>query len=120
MSFWNISNGRLVDADVVVGALRHLLADDLAVLDARVGALEERRRHHDLRLDAVARHEVAADEQVEELVGAAELDVALERDRVVALEERVEELVDGRWARARRSAWRSRCARACARRCTSP
>ena len=33
------------------------------------------------------------DEQVEELVGAAELDVALERDRVVGLEQRVEELV---------------------------
>ena len=37
--------------------------------------------------------QVAADEQVELLVGAAELEVALERDRVVALHQRVQELV---------------------------
>ena len=42
---------------------------------------------------AVAGHQVAADEEVEELVGAPELDVALEGDRVVPLEQRVEELV---------------------------
>jgi hypothetical protein len=54
---------------------------------------EDGRGHHDLRLLAVARHQVAADEEVEELVGAAELDVVLQRDRVVGLEQRVEELV---------------------------
>ena len=44
---------------------------------------------------AVAPHQLAADEEVEELVGAAELDVGLEGDGVVPLAERVEELVDG-------------------------
>ena len=37
---------------------------------------------------------VAAREQVVELVGAAELDVGLDRDRVVGLHQRVEELGD--------------------------
>ena len=53
------------------------------------------RRHDALRGQAVAPHQLAADEEVEELVGAAELDVGLEDDRVVPLAERVEELVDG-------------------------
>ena len=38
--------------------------------------------------------EVATDEHVEELVAAADLDVGLEHDGVVALEKRVEELDD--------------------------
>ena len=41
----------------------------------------------------VARHDVAADVQVEELIGAAELDVRSERDRVVRLDKRIEKLV---------------------------
>ena len=55
---------------------------------------QERRRQHDLRLEAVVRHHLAAGEQVVELVGAAELDVGLDRDRVVGLHQRVEELGD--------------------------
>ena len=53
--------------------------------------------------------QLAADQQVEELVGAAELDVRLERDRVVALQQRVEELVqrDG-WLALKRLAKSSR------------
>ena len=41
-----------------------------------------------------SRMQVAADEQIEELIGAAHLDVGLQRDRVVALRERVQEFVD--------------------------
>ena len=77
---------RVRHADVVAGALGHLL-------DA-IQPLEQRRRHHDLRFEAVGRHEVAADVEVEELIGAAELDVSLQEDRVVRLGERVEELVE--------------------------
>ena len=58
-------------------------------------------------------------EQVVELVGAAELDVGLDRDRVVGLHQRVEQLRDrDRLVRAR-SAWRSRRARGSARRSSS-
>ena len=78
---------RLGDADVVAEALRHLL-------DA-VEPLEQRRRHHDLRLEPVGRHDVAADVEIEQLIGAAELDVGLEEHRVVGLRERIEELVHG-------------------------
>ena len=79
--------GRLGDADVVAEALRHLL-------DA-VQPLEQRRRHDHLRLEPVARHDVAADVEVEQLIGAAELDVGFEEHRVVRLRERIEELVHG-------------------------
>ncbi len=112
--------GRLLDADVVVGALAHLLADDDAVLDARVRPLEDGRRHDDLRALAVLAHQVAADEEVEELVGPPELHVALERDRVVALQERVEELVLVDGAALVEALRRSPCARACARRSSWP
>ena len=60
---------RILDRDRVAEALRHLL-------DA-VGADEERHGEHDLRLHALFLHQVAADEQVEDLVVAAELDVGL-------------------------------------------
>ena len=39
-------------------------------------------------------HEVAPHEQVEELIGAAQLDIRLERHRVVRLGDRVEKLVE--------------------------
>ena len=82
-----------LEADVVVGALAHLLADDVAPLPLCIGALEERGRHDHLPALSVPGHQVAAEEQVEQLVGPAELDVAREGDRVVCLQERVEELV---------------------------
>ena len=56
------------------------------------------------------------EQQVELLVGAAELDVGVDRDRVVALQQRVEQLEHRDRLAARRSAWRSRRARAAARR----
>ena len=74
-------------ADGVAERLGHLL-------DA-VRADEQRQRHDDLRLDALLAHQVAAEEKVEELVRPAELDVGFERDGVVALGERVEQLVEG-------------------------
>ena len=77
---------RLGDADVVVERLRHLV-------DA-VEPFEQRQRQDALRLLAVVPLQLAADQEVELLVGAAELDVGLQRDRVVALRERVEKLVD--------------------------
>ena len=43
---------------------------------------------------AVGALDVAAEQQVEGLVGAAELDVGAHRDRVVALQQRVEQLED--------------------------
>ena len=58
----------------------------------------------DLRLEAVGLHDLAPGEQVVELVGAAELDVRLDRDRVVGLHERVEKLRDRDRLAARRSA----------------
>ena len=64
---------RLGDPHVVAERLRHLV-------DA-VEALEQRRGEHDLGLLAVLLLEVAAHEVVEELVGAAELDVGLRPSR---------------------------------------
>ena len=37
----------------------------------------------------------AADQQIEFLIGAAELDVGAQRDRVIALHQRIQELVHG-------------------------
>ena len=87
MSLPNISLRRLGDADVVAERLRHLV-------DA-VQPLEQRHREDALRLLAVVLLQLAADQQVEFLVGAAELDVGLHRHRVVALHQRVQQLVHG-------------------------
>ena len=79
---------RLVgDADVVAIALRHLLH--------AIGALEQRQRQAHLGLHAHFFHELAASQQVEQLVGTAELDVGFDDDRVVSLHDRVEELMHG-------------------------
>ncbi|MNK76036.1 hypothetical protein D3C87_955970 [compost metagenome] len=79
--------GGVGEADVVVEGLGHLL-------DA-VRAFEDRVHHHDLGALAVRRLDLAAHEEVELLVGAAHLDVRLDGDRVVALHQGVEELVEG-------------------------
>src|SRR5581483_2836854 len=74
---------RLLDADVVAARLRHLL-----------GAVEPDEQwigDDELRRLPVALEHVAAREQVVELVGAADLDVGVDRDRVVGLHRRVEE-----------------------------
>ena len=96
------------------GEQRDVVADRRAHLRA-VPREQERRRQHDLRLEAVVLHHLAAGEQVVELVGAAELDVGLDRDRVVRLHQRVEELRDRDRLAAPPSASRSRRARASAR-----
>ena len=78
--------GGLVDADGVVERLGHLLH--------AVQSLEDGSHEDDLRFLAVVALQLAAAQQVEFLVGAAELDVALKRDRIVALHHGVEHLVE--------------------------
>jgi hypothetical protein len=75
---------RVVQVDAVVQALGHLL-------DA-VGAAQQRHGHHDLAGLTAGALQLAAEQQVEGLVGAAQLDVGLDGHRVHALHERVEEL----------------------------
>ena len=55
---------------------------------------QDRHRQHALLGLSVGALDVAREQQVEGLVGAAELDVGAHRDRVVALHERVEQLED--------------------------
>ena len=85
MSLPNISCGGFGDADVVAVGLRHLVL--------AVETFEQRHGEHDLRRLAVIVLQFAAHQQVELLVGAAEFDVALERDRVVALHHGIEQFV---------------------------
>ena len=76
--------GRFGDRDVVAERLAHLL-------DA-VGADEQRHGEDGLRLLAAGALKFPPDQVVERLVGAAELDVGANFDRVDALQQRVEEL----------------------------
>ena len=57
---------------------------------SRIGVVSDH-----LRFLAVGALQVAAHQQIESLVGAAEFDVGFERDGVVALHQRVEQLVHG-------------------------
>src|SRR5262249_31043570 len=66
---------RLVDAYGVSEGFGHFLADEPAVDEPRVGALEERRGERDLRLLSCRLLQLPPDEQIELLVGAAQLDV---------------------------------------------
>ena len=59
-----------------------------------VGAFEEGEAHDDLGFLAVGFLEVAANEDVEELVGAAKLDVGLDDDGVPALDDGVLDFVE--------------------------
>ena len=86
MSLPNISCGGFGDADVVAVGLRHLAL--------AVETFEQGHGEHDLRRLAVVGWQFAAHQQVELLIGAAEFDVALEGDRVIALHHRVEQFVD--------------------------
>ena len=70
------------------------MPSDLRHLLHAVEAFEQRHGQHDLRRLAVVFLQAAAHQQVELLVGAAELDVGLQRHRVVALHQRIQELVD--------------------------
>jgi hypothetical protein len=73
------------DADVVVLGLGHLVH--------AVQPHQQRHGEHALRLLAIFLLQMAAHEQIELLVGAAQLQVALEGHRVVALHQRVEKFV---------------------------
>ena len=75
---------RIGDPDLVAVGLRHLAL--------AVGPVEQRHGQHHLRRLAVGGLQRPAHEEVEGLVGAAELDVGADRDRVVALEHRVQQL----------------------------
>jgi len=77
---------RIGDPDVVAERLRHLV-------DA-VEPLQQRHGEDALRRLAVVLLQLAPHQEVEFLVGAAELHVGLQRDRVVPLHQRIEELVD--------------------------
>ena len=79
--------GSVGQADVVAIGLGHLAH--------AVGALEQRHGKRDLRLHAHLLHELAAGEQVEELVGAAHLDVGLDLNGVEGLHHGVQKLVQG-------------------------
>jgi hypothetical protein len=76
---------RLVDADVVAERLAHLL---LAVQPN-----QQRHQEHHLRLLPVLALQVAPDEVVEALVAAAQFHICLNRHRVIALTEWVEDFV---------------------------
>jgi hypothetical protein len=77
--------GRLVDADGVAVRLGHFLH--------AVEAFDDRRHQDDLGFLAVTALQLASGDEVELLIGTAELDVGLKRDGVVALGKRVEQLV---------------------------
>ena len=77
---------RAVERDVVAHGRAHLRA---------VPREQERRGEDHLRLEAVRLHDRPPGEQVVELVRATELHVRLDRDRVVRLHERIQELGDG-------------------------
>src|SRR5471032_1917133 len=79
--------GRLLaNADVVVLRLRHLL-------DA-VQPFQQRHGQDALLLLAVLLLQFAANQQIELLVRAAELEIGVQRNRVVTLHERVQQLVN--------------------------
>ena len=79
--------GRFGDADVVAQALGHFA---LAVEPD-----EDGHGQHDLRWLAVFALDVAADQQIEFLLGGAEFDIGFESHGVVSLQQRIEQLVDG-------------------------
>ena len=73
------------ERNVVSHRRAHLLA---------VPGHEQRSGQDDLRLEPVVLHDFAPGEQVVELIGAAELDVGLDRDGVVGLHQGIEQLGD--------------------------
>ncbi|MNM45771.1 hypothetical protein D3C81_566990 [compost metagenome] len=77
----------VVHADVVGGGLGHLL-------DA-VQTHQQRHHQHALGGHAGIFLQLAAHQQVELLIGTAELHVRFQRDRVIALQQRIEEFVNG-------------------------
>lgn len=84
---------RFADSDVIAEGFGHFGADDFAVFDAGIGPLEQGQGEDDLGFLAVFFLELTPDEEIEELVGTAEFDVSVDGDRIVALEQGVEEFV---------------------------
>ncbi len=80
-------DGRLVDADVISERLAHLVHT--------VETLKQGHRHDHLRRLAVMLLQASAHQQVELLIRAAQFDIGPQGDRVVALHQRIEKLVDG-------------------------
>src|SRR5438094_4334773 len=70
--------GGLIDAHVVPQRLTHLLHT--------VEPFEQRHREGHLWVLSVVALELSAHQEVEELIGSAELDVGLHRDRIVSLQ----------------------------------
>ena len=90
MTFLNITEGILADADVVAQALAHLLHT--------IQAFQNRHEKGDLLLLAKGFLEISTHKHVEGLVGTAELNVCLKSHRIVSLHQGVEKFVkaDGR------------------------
>ena len=76
-------------ADVVAVALGHLLN--------AIGALQQRKRQAHLGLHAHLFHKLTASKQVEQLVGAAQLNICLDNHRVICLHDGIQELVEADW-----------------------
>ncbi len=76
-----------MDADGIAKRLRHLLY--------AVKPFDDGRHQHDLRGLAIVPLQLTAYQQVEFLIGAAQLDIALQCDRVVPLRQRVQHFVQG-------------------------
>ena len=76
---------RLGDANRVVERFRHFLH--------AIEPFDERRGQHHLRGLAIGALQLATDKKIKFLVGAAQLDVGLEGDRVVSLCQRIKQLV---------------------------
>ena len=77
--------GRIGDGDMVPQRFAHLLS--------AVGADQEGKHHHDLRLLSGCALQVAAAQIVEGLVGSAELDIGFNGYAVTRLQQRVQQLV---------------------------
>src|ERR1700686_2432054 len=73
----------------------HVIAQGFRHFALAVQSDEDRHGQRHLGCLAVLALNFAADEEIEFLLGGAELDVGLERDRIVGLQERVEQLVNG-------------------------
>ena len=78
-----------------VVAQAHGVAQALAHLLHAVEAGQDRQQHAELGALAEVALQIAPHRHVELLIGAAQLEIGLDRNRVVALQQRVEELVQG-------------------------
>src|SRR5471032_421400 len=80
---------RFLDADVVAQGLGHLLH--------AVQTFEQRHGQNALRLLTITTLQLTPHQQVEFLVGPAQLDIRAQRHRDIPLNQRIEKLVNGDW-----------------------